>query len=1122
MRNFLEELGWDFDTPPSALDSVRPDTETVTSLVDGGEVESSEIPALATAVNQAISSILNLNDAPGVSDEFKANFPRELVDYLIVEQLLNQQPRWGNLLLLLGLVRLEVVDETTTRPAHVRRVLAIEDVDDFIANPIEYLRLSYRWGQSAFDGERLFNGLHDFLDAWGVNVREGALDAPTLATIAAGALAPDAVDESTLQLIFFESDDDPVNFGAGIELCLLPETAAKKPGFALLPYTNVEFEEAAEIAENLTLAFKASFDLTGGCGILVRPNENVEVASALSSGVPAAVSTELRVILKLAQPDAPILILGDTEGSRLECGGISAEGGTRSLGAGAFEVFSEFAVEGGKVVIKPKPTEKDGFLAELLPDDGISIDFDLGIGFSTERGVYFVGSAGFEIPLASHLQLGPIEIVKATLGVHFRDAALPVDLAASVRGDFSILKATVENVGLTANFTFPDDRKGNLGPVDLELSFKPPTGIGVVIDASSVSGGGYLAIDRENGRYAGAIELKVFSIAVKAFGLIDTRFPDGGSGYSFVIVIVAEFTPIQLGFGFTLLGVGGLLGLHRSVDNEALSAAVRSGSLEHVLFPHDPVGDAPAIVNDLAAIFPPARSHFIIGPMGKLGWGTPTLITASVGILLEFPGPRLGLIGVVSMELPSAEAALLRLHMAIAGLLDFPAKFISVDASLYDSNVVGMPIAGDMAFRMRYGSKPSFLVSVGGFNPGFVPPPPFPTLRRCSVDLGVNGNPSLVASGYFAVTSNSAQVGASLDLNASGAGIRLHGWLGFDALFVFSPFSFKASISAGVRVSFHGVGLGVNLGGTISGPSPWRFSGKVCVSVLFWDACLPVNIKFGHEDPASLQEVDPWFGTPAGTDARVQATGLESAVGDIRNWSGSAPPAGISVVTLAQSASEQQPIDPMGPASLRQKVVPLDVKLQKFGEYRPKEHDQFRFSSAKLNDEPEAGPDQVTFTTEQFVPGHFLDLKDDKKLSRDSYEEMKGGFTIAPNNVKIGSEGHQTLAFETALINDAGERSVDPTPFGLTAEQLRAMLGRSASALNGIRRAGSNKYMLDGRPKRVSLSSPKYFVADACTGVANTAVTPTPVSRIDAEQALDDYLLTHPEATGQLEVLLAA
>ena len=49
--------------------------------------------------------------------------------------------------------------------------------------------------------------------------------------------------------------------------------------------------------------------------------------------------------------------------------------------------------------------------------------------------------------------------------------------------------------------------------------------------------------------------------------------PDGSDGFSLVIIVTAEFgSGLQLGFGFTLLGVGGLLGLNRTVNADALLA----------------------------------------------------------------------------------------------------------------------------------------------------------------------------------------------------------------------------------------------------------------------------------------------------------------------------------------------------------------------------------------------------------------------------------------------------------------------------------------------------------------------------------------------------------------------
>ncbi len=41
------------------------------------------------------------------------------------------------------------------------------------------------------------------------------------------------------------------------------------------------------------------------------------------------------------------------------------------------------------------------------------------------------------------------------------------------------------------------------------------------------------------------------------------------------------------------------------------------------MFPRDVVANAPRILSDLRAFFPPEQGIFLVGPMAKIGWGTP-------------------------------------------------------------------------------------------------------------------------------------------------------------------------------------------------------------------------------------------------------------------------------------------------------------------------------------------------------------------------------------------------------------------------------------------------------------------------------------------------------------------
>jgi hypothetical protein len=713
--------------------------------------------------------------------------------------------------------------------------------------------------------------------------------------------------------------------------------------------------------------------------------------------------------------------------------------------------------------------------------------------------------------------LGPVTIDSLNLEIELANTGLSLVGTATVGIALGPVAVAVDGIGTRADLEF---KTGNMGPMDFSAAFVPPAGLGIAIDAGPVSGGGFLSF--EDGRYSGALELSIYKIAVKAFGLLETKLPDGRKGYSFVIVISAEFTPIQLGFGFTLVGVGGLVGINRALNTEGLQQAVRTGSLDHLLFPRNPNRDAPAIINDLATVFPASPNHYVFGPMAKLGWGTPTLITGKLGIILELPGPRLAVLGIVQMALPTSRAALLAINMAVAGILDFPKRRLSIDASLYDSQVVGFRISGDMAFRVGWGDQPNFALAVGGFNPSYQPPPDFPQLRRVAVDLGINGNPSLTLSGYFALTPNTAQVGAAIDLHASGFGIHLDGHLGFDALFVFSPFSFTAAFSASVSVSFHGVGLGVGLNGSISGPTPWDVHAEACVSVLWWDACLPIHLTFGGGTQEPLPQLDPWEGQKDEQDDTRNIIGLRTAIEDSHNWSGGLPSGAHSVVTLADAVagSDAPPIDPAGQATLRQRVVPLNMPIAKFGIFQPKTNTHFDLGPIKLNGIAQPNP---RIEPDLFAPGLFKDLSAADKLSAPPYELHDAGFTIAPDNVQVPNvpSSDTTVKYENLLLD--GNIESRPELPELSKAHLLGMLPRSAPALGGVRRSGTERFVNPEAPVQMRLVPERFVVADSCSLVRNTDVIDgDAVSYARAQAALDAYIAIHPEARGSLRVVAHA
>ena len=253
---------------------------------------------------------------------------------------------------------------------------------------------------------------------------------------------------------------------------------------------------------------------------------------------------------------------------------------------------------------------------------------------------------------------------------------------------------------------------------------------------------------------------------------------------------------IQLSFGFTLLAVGGLLGLNRTMLLQPLMDGVRTNSIQSIMFPQDVIANAPRIISDLRAIFPPQDGTFLIGPMAKIGWGEPTLISLSLGVIIEIPPGDAVILGILRVALPADDVAILVLQVNFAGVLEFDKQRFYFFASLFDSHVLFITLTGQMGVLFAYGDDANFVVSVGGFHPQFNPPPlPFPSPQRISLDLINESYARIHADGYFAVTTNTVQFGTHSDFFFGFSACSVSGSSGFDALIQFSPFHFTVEIS---------------------------------------------------------------------------------------------------------------------------------------------------------------------------------------------------------------------------------------------------------------------------------------------------------------------------------------
>src|SRR4029434_8193490 len=92
-----------------------------------------------------------------------------------------------------------------------------------------------------------------------------------------------------------------------------------------------------------------------------------------------------------------------------------------------------------------------------------------------------------------------------------------------------------------------------------------------------------------------------------------------------------------------------------------------------------------------------------------------------------------------------------------------------------------------------------------------------------------------------------------------------------------------------------------------------------------------------------------------------------------------------AVTLLPPAGTDTLLLHPMGEATVRQKVVPLNRTLERFGEYAISGPDRFDVVEVRIGDRP---ADSWSVVTDHFPPGDFEVLSETEKLSRDSFEQM--------------------------------------------------------------------------------------------------------------------------------------
>lgn len=507
------------------------------------------------------------------------------------------------------------------------------------------------------------------------------------------------------------------------------------------------------------------------------------------------------------------------------------------------------------------------------------------------------------------------------------------------------------------------------------LGLLPPDSARLALLAGPISGGGSLFV-RDASHAGGALGLRLGPVEVNGFALLDVT-NDGA--VSLVVVLGVRFIPpIQLSFGFALSAVGGVVGVHRRIDSDALRARLTDGSALDALFPADPAKGAARLLAALAAIFPPMADRHVVGPTFSITWldiGVTTLVRMDVAILIQLPDAKVAILGRARVDLPPV----LALRLDVFGEIDPARKLVAIDAVLVDSHALALfRVTGTAAFRSSSGNPPYVVAAVGGFYPGFDPEPAVvPPQQRLGLALDVPCPLTIRAGGYLALTSNTFQVGADIEVGIDLEVISARGFLRFDAIVQFDPFHLHADYEAGWEVEVLIFSGGTTVSGWIDGPGPWTVHARVSISLLIDDFTWSDTFTFGSPGPPP----DP----PIAHLADALAPALESP-SYLRATQAADP---LVVITPVAGGLDGRALcSPLGSLAWSQGLVPIDLPVVRAAGRRLASEQHVSITADGAVARPGDGTD------DWFAPGTFLDVTQAEALALPPFQRLKAGVLL--------------------------------------------------------------------------------------------------------------------------------
>jgi hypothetical protein len=240
---------------------------------------------------------------------------------------------------------------------------------------------------------------------------------------------------------------------------------------------------------------------------------------------------------------------------------------------------------------------------------------------------------------------------------------------------------------------------------------------------------------------------------------------------------------------------------------------------------------------------------------------------------------------------------------------------------------------------------------------------------------------------------------------------------------------------------------------------------------------------------------------------------LEKEIQDTRNWKASIPANNKLHVTIKTITA---PVDtivvhPFGVLTFSERLVPLNLEINKFGNKVPKDASSFEIKTTGLG--------LVTNDVrEQFAPANFIVMKDEEKLARPSFEQMKSGFEIISSSALQTSQKtvDKSVDYEFSYLREKRTKIKQADLYQYPKGFFKA--NTKAGAISKSTLSFVNNRISVNAPLPVQLTEDQFAIANVFDMKLHQADM-VELSYSEAQQRYNNLVREKPEMRDQVQVV---